>query len=391
MSPFVPARRSRRQSAPASPLVLVRVPYQHGDLLAAGGDYPDEWDRPVPLRPFCDRLGIALSPQLRKLKSVQWTCVTRLVTQIPDDDQAREVACLPLRALPMWLVTISASRVAPGARKVLEAYQCEAAEVLRRHFIPGVSPRLSAPLEPPAAPQPARELPPAPTPTSPRPSAALLRARDLEAIEDELFYVKMQAGRLEAHAGLGEPVRYALRELFARVERLEGRLGLALVPPAWVRGGSGGVPGRTDVPEEPPEGSLDPELEALRVAVHQMRGQVEGLKGRIGVGPGEELPNPSVVAPRETAVTTAARVRAFLLECTEALEPAGRTRRARKPEGLTATELALAYDAWAEQRGIPPLGAHALAQQLANLDTPRMQYRRRFYFALGLRAVVPAA
>jgi hypothetical protein len=213
----------------------------------------------------------------------------------------------------------------------------------------------------------------------------------MEAIEDELFYVKMQAGRLEAHAGLGEPVRYALRELFARVERLEGRLGLALVPPAWVRGGSGGVPGRTDVPEEPPEGSLYPQLEALRVAVHQMRGQVEGLKGRLGVGPGDELPNPAVVAPRETAVTTAARVRAFLLECTETLEPDVRTMRARKPVGMTASELAVAYDAWAEQRGIPPLGAHALAQQLANLDTPRMQYRRRFYFAVCLRAVVPTA
>jgi len=374
-----------------SPLALVRVPYRHGDLLVVEGDYPEHGERPVPLRPYCERLGIALAPQLTRLRGKSWTFVTMIVTKVPGDAQAREMACIPLRSLPMWLALINPRKVTPGAREVLEAYQREAAEVLRRHFLPGLSPPPSALLEPPAAPQPARELPPAPTPTSPRPSAALLRARDLEAIEDELFYVKMQAGRLEAHAGLGEPVRYALRELFARVERLEGRLGLALVPPAWVRGGSGGVPGRTDVPEEPPEGSLDPELEALRVAVHQMRGQVEGLKGRIGVGPGEELPNPSVVAPRETAVTTAARVRAFLLECTEALEPAGRTRRARKPEGLTATELALAYDAWAEQRGIPPLGAHALAQQLANLDTPRMQYRRRFYFALGLRAVVPAA
>lgn len=384
MPPFVPARRSRRQSAPVSPLALVRVPYQHGDLLAAEGDYPDEWDRPVPLRPFCDRLGIALSPQLRKLKSVQWTCVTRLVTQIPDDDQAREVACLPLRALPMWLVTISASRVAPGARKVLEAYQREAAEVLRRHFIPGVSPRLSAPPEPPAAPQPARELPPAPVQTLPRPSAALLRARDMEAIEDELLFLKTQAGRLEAHAGLREPVRHAIGELFERVERLERRLGLALVAPAWRPGGDAG-------PEEHHEGDVDPELGALRVAVRQMRDQVEVLKGRIGVAPGDELPNPVVVAPRETAVTVPARVRAFLLECTEALETDVRGMRSSKPRGMTATELSVAYDAWAERRGIPTLGAHALAQQLVRTDTPRMQYRRRFYFAVRLRAVVPTA
>lgn len=381
MPPFVPARRSRRQSAPVSPLALVRVPYRYGDLLAAEGDYPDERERPVPLRPFCDRLGIALSPQLRKLRSVPWTCVITMITQIPGDDQAREVACLPLRALPMWLVTISAGRVAPGAREILEAYQCEAAEVLLRHFLPGLSPPPSAP---PAAPQPARELPPAPVQTLPRPPAALLRARDMEAIEDELLFLKTQAGRLEAHAGLGKSDGYAIRELFERVERLEGRLGLALVAPAWRPGGDAG-------PEEHHEGDVDPELGALRVEVRQMRDQVEVLKGHIGVAPGDELPNPVVVAPRETAVTVPARVRAFLLECTEALETDVRGMRSSKPRGMTATELSVAYDAWAERRGIPTLGAHALAQQLVRTDTPRMQYRRRFYFAVRLRAVVPTA
>lgn len=375
MPPFVPARRSRRQSAPASPLTLVRVPYQHGDLLAVEGYYSDEWDRPVPLRPFCDRLGIALSPQLRKLKSVSWTCVTQSAVRLADDDQTRELACVPLRALPMWLVTISAKRVAPGARKVLEAYQRDAAGVLRRYFLPPA---------PPAAPQPARELPPAPMQTLPRPPAALLRARDMAAIEDELLFLKTQAGRLEAHAGLREPVRHAIGELFERVERLERRLGLALVAPAWRSGGDAG-------PEEHHEGDVDPELGALRVEVRQMRDQVEVLKGRIGVAPGDELPNPVVVAPRETAVTVPARVRAFLLECTEALETDVRGMRSSKPRGMTATELSVAYDAWAERRGIPTLGAHALAQQLVRTDTPRMQYRRRFYFAVRLRAVVPTA
>jgi hypothetical protein len=388
MSPFVPARRSRRQSAPVSPLALVRVPYRHGDLLVVEGDYPEHGERPVPLRPYCERLGIALAPQLTRLRGKSWTSVTMIVTKVPGDAQAREMACIPLRSLPMWLALINPRKVTPGAREVLEAYQREAAEVLRRHFLPGLSPPPSAPPEPPAAPQPARELPPAPTQTSPRPSAALLRARDMEAIEDELLFLKTQAGRLEAHAGLREPVRHAIGELFERVERLERRLGLALVAPAWRPGGDAG---RTDVPEEHPEGEVDPELGALRVAVRQMRDQVEGMKGCIGVAPGDELPDPVEVAPRETALTTPARVRAFLLECTEALEPAGRASRARKPRGMTATELAIAYDGWAEPRGIPPLGAHALAQQLARMDTPRMQYRRRFYFAVRLRVVVPTS
>jgi hypothetical protein len=206
----------------------------------------------------------------------------------------------------------------------------------------------------------------------------------MEAIEDELLFLKTQAGRLEAHAGLREPVRHAIGELFERVERLERRLGLALVAPAWRPGGDAG-------PEEHHEGDVDPELGALRVAVRQMRDQVEVLKGRIGVAPGDELPNPVVVAPRETAVTVPARVRAFLLECTEALETDVRGMRSSKPRGMTATELSVAYDAWAERRGIPTLGAHALAQQLVRTDTPRMQYRRRFYFAVRLRAVVPTA
>lgn len=384
MSPFVPARRSRRQSAPVSPLALVRVPFQHGDLLVAEGDYPDEWDRPVPIRPFCERLGVATQAQVTRLRNRSWICTTKIVVQIPGDDQAREVACIPLRFLPMWLALLNPRRVAPEVRGILEAYQREAVQALLMHFL---SPRPTPP-EPPAVPQPARELPPAPTPTSPRPSAALLRARDMEAIEDELLFLKTQAGRLEAHAGLREPVRHAIGELFERVERLERRLGLALVAPAWRPGGDAG---RTDVPEEHPEGEVDPELGALRVAVRQMRDQVEGMKGCIGVAPGDELPDPVEVAPRETALTTPARVRAFLLECTEALEPAGRASRARKPRGMTATELAIAYDGWAEPRGIPPLGAHALAQQLARMDTPRMQYRRRFYFAVRLRVVVPTS
>lgn len=387
MPPFVPARRSRRQSAPVSPLALVRVPYQHGDLLAAEGDYPSEMDRPIPLRPFCDRLGIALPPQLRRLRKVPWATVINMIT-VAADGRQRSLAAIPLRALPMWLALINPRKVTSGAREVLEAYQLEAAEVLLRHFLPGLSPPPSAPPEPPAAPQPARELPPAPMQTLPRPPAALLRARDMEAIEDELLFLKTQAGRLEAHAGLREPVRHAIGELFERVERLERRLGLALVAPAWR---SGGDAGRTDVADEHHEGDVDPELGALRVAVRQMRDQVEGMKGPIGVAPGDELPNPVVVAPRETAVTVPARVRAFLLECTEALETDVRGMRSSKPRGMTATEMSVAYDAWAERRGIPTLGAHALAQQLVRTDTPRMQYRRRFYFAVRLRAVVPTA
>ena len=127
------------------PATLVRVPFRDGFLLAAEGVYPEEGDRPIPLRPFADRLGLTLAPQLVKLKRVGWACVSIIDMQIPGDDQVRGVACLPLRALPMWLATINPGKVAPEARPMLESYQREAAEVLFRHFLAPVPPGLMPP------------------------------------------------------------------------------------------------------------------------------------------------------------------------------------------------------------------------------------------------------
>lgn len=123
--------------APVHPatLALARVPFRGGFILAAAGPVDQEGNRPVPLAPFCEALGLALSPQLAKLKGKPWACVTIIVTQIPGDDQARRVACIPLRALPMWLATIHPGKVAPGARPMLEAFQAEACDVLYRHFL----------------------------------------------------------------------------------------------------------------------------------------------------------------------------------------------------------------------------------------------------------------
>lgn len=115
---------------------LVKVPFHGGELLAVAGEYPEEGERPIPLRPFCDRLGLTIAPQLVKLKEVEWACVSIIDTQIPGDDQVRKVACLPLRALPMWLATMSPKKVGPEARAMLIAFQKEAADALYRHFRP---------------------------------------------------------------------------------------------------------------------------------------------------------------------------------------------------------------------------------------------------------------
>lgn len=131
--PFSPA--SVAPLGPTTPAPLVRLPFRDGELLAVDGPVDDEGDRLIPLRPFCDRLGVGLSSQLAKLRGKPWACVVMISTQIPGDDQARAVACLPLRALPAWLMTISASKVSPEARPMLVAFQLEAAWVLHKYFL----------------------------------------------------------------------------------------------------------------------------------------------------------------------------------------------------------------------------------------------------------------
>ncbi|HNC94900.1 MAG TPA: hypothetical protein PKW90_02185, partial [Myxococcota bacterium] len=236
----------------------------------------------------------------------------------------------------------------------------------------------------PAAPPAPVELPAPPSPM------ALLGARELAAIEDELFYIRMQAGRVEAHAGLGPAAMATLRELFARIERLEGRLGLELRPSKARQESSSGAEGRG---EPPAEATTDPEqgeLLELRAHVRGLQHQLELLRGAVGVESGNEIPCLAVAPPRATAMTELSRVRAFLLECTEPLKNDKKSTRTGASRGATLPVLAAAYGAWAERRGIPAIGVQSFAHQLARLDTPRRLYRRRFYYALEVHAVAAA-
>ena len=152
-SDFTAGGQSTDPKAPArpAPLTLALVPFRGGALLAASGNYPEEGDRPVLLAPFCDRLGIDTWTQTRKLNRVAWTCTSKMLVQIPGDDQAREMVTLPLRALAGWLFTINPGKVTPETRPALVAYQREATEVLYRHF-------LAPPTNAPALAQVAAEL-----------------------------------------------------------------------------------------------------------------------------------------------------------------------------------------------------------------------------------------
>lgn len=105
-----------------------------GSELEAGKEGETVW---VSIRRVCEALELTEQGQLTKLRGKSWARVTMIVTQMPGDDQRRETACIPLKALPMWLATINASKVDARARPTLERFQMEAADVLADHFLGG--------------------------------------------------------------------------------------------------------------------------------------------------------------------------------------------------------------------------------------------------------------
>lgn len=112
------------------PNELVQVPF-HGDTLEAVQDERGVW---ASLRRMCEALGLDFSRQLQKLKAKPWATVGFMST-VAADGKGRDVSCLHLDSVPMWLATIEPSRVKPEVRPKLELYQKEAARVLAEHFV----------------------------------------------------------------------------------------------------------------------------------------------------------------------------------------------------------------------------------------------------------------
>jgi hypothetical protein len=85
-----------------------------------------------------EALGIDPKNQREKLKDKPWATGV-LITSVGKDGKQREIFCLNLDALPMWLATIDVGRVAPEVQPKLVAYQLEAAKALRDYFFGGVA------------------------------------------------------------------------------------------------------------------------------------------------------------------------------------------------------------------------------------------------------------
>lgn len=90
----------------------------------------------VAMRPICEAIGLAWHGQFESIKRdpVLSTCIRVTRTQMPGDDQARDVFFLPLNKLNGWLFKINASRVKPEIRERVINYQRNCYDALYEHF-----------------------------------------------------------------------------------------------------------------------------------------------------------------------------------------------------------------------------------------------------------------
>lgn len=115
------------------PVAFEMVPIAGNELSAASVDGV-VW---VSVRRMCEVMGLEESGQRQKLSDparAPWA-TTGVMPGVGADGRNREVFCLDLDSVPMWLATIDVSRVRVEVRPVVVRLQREAAKVLRDHFL----------------------------------------------------------------------------------------------------------------------------------------------------------------------------------------------------------------------------------------------------------------
>jgi hypothetical protein len=90
----------------------------------------------VPLRPICEFLGVAWSPQLRRINRdpILAEAATSVTVTVTEGGQRGQMLCLPLDYLNGWLFGINASRVKDEVRDRLLRYQRECYQALAQAF-----------------------------------------------------------------------------------------------------------------------------------------------------------------------------------------------------------------------------------------------------------------
>lgn len=93
----------------------------------------------VALQSICTPMGLDTEAQRQKLSNAgrcPWARGRTFVMQVHDvTGKLNDLYVVDLKILPMWLATITASRVRKELRPKVELFQNECAEVLERHFL----------------------------------------------------------------------------------------------------------------------------------------------------------------------------------------------------------------------------------------------------------------
>lgn len=84
----------------------------------------------VAMKPVVEGMGLAWQTQHRKLMAGRFASVITMMVTTGFDGKKYEMACLPLRKLAGWLMSIHASKVRPECREDVIAYQNECDDAL---------------------------------------------------------------------------------------------------------------------------------------------------------------------------------------------------------------------------------------------------------------------
>lgn len=87
----------------------------------------------VAIRPICERLGIDAKSQRAKLQDADSGATGVLSTSVGADGKQREMYCLHVMDVPIWLAGIKPSRVKPELAEAVRAYRAECKLVLFEH------------------------------------------------------------------------------------------------------------------------------------------------------------------------------------------------------------------------------------------------------------------
>ncbi|WP_422419120.1 phage antirepressor N-terminal domain-containing protein [Pseudomonas sp. GZD-222] len=91
----------------------------------------------VPMKPVVEGMGLAWQTQHRKLMAGRFAPVITMMVTTGLDGKQYEMACLPLKKLPGWLMSIHASKVKQPLRENVLAYQDECDDVLWAYWNDG--------------------------------------------------------------------------------------------------------------------------------------------------------------------------------------------------------------------------------------------------------------